>query len=45
MHRPPRPLLKSSQMFPTQIRTIFTPDIFHNEAEEDYIVKSMRDNV
>ena len=48
MHRPPRPAIKSSMMFPLHpLRRILTPDAFHYEHEvpiQDMILRNMREN-
>ena len=48
MHRPPRPAIKSSLMFPLHpLRRILTPEAFYQEQDlpmQDAILKNMRDN-
>ena len=48
MHRPPRPAIKSSLMFPLHpLRRILTPEAFHQENDlpiQDVILKNMREN-
>ena len=49
MHRPPKPAIKSSQVFPLHsLRRIFTPDVMyweHDTPIPQHPLKNCRDNI